>query len=220
MDGKVQRVERRESAPTQATAANANCNTAGFRTLAQPENLYLQKIKLNYRIMPINQIAPTSTHVQESRVLPASPERVWQEIRPLTFAWLSSVKETKVTDGNQAEVGSHRKIIYKDGTIQSCKIIALSDLPQQVTWEVITSEPAITVSSVLHQIRLHHITHDNSTFIEWVTDFSNDATPAVVQDSKYKKQEAFEELFKSLSSLKRAASSPAKAPGSPKKVAK
>ena len=45
---------------------------------------------------------------------------------------------------------------------------------------------------------LKRVSHDNSTFIEWVSDFSNDATQEVIQDSKFKKQEGFASLVKAL----------------------
>jgi hypothetical protein len=50
---------------------------------------------------------------------------------------------------------------------------------------------------------LRHVTYDNSTFIEWISDYSNDATQEVIQDSKYKKQEAFEDLVNFLGSQKK-----------------
>lgn len=45
---------------------------------------------------------------------------------------------------------------------------------------------------MVHTISLRKVTSNNSTFIEWTTDFSNDATSEVVQDSAFKKLEAFE----------------------------
>ena len=45
---------------------------------------------------------------------------------------------------------------------------------------------------MVHTISLRKVTSNNSTFIEWITDFSNDATSEVVQDSAFKKVEAFE----------------------------
>jgi hypothetical protein len=48
-------------------------------------------------------------------------------------------------------------------------------------------EPALPVSSVLHTFSLKKVTAANQTFIEWSTDFSNDAGAEVILDSKFKK---------------------------------
>jgi hypothetical protein len=48
---------------------------------------------------------------------------------------------------------------------------------------------------VLHTISLHKVTTSgNASFIEWTTDFSNDATIDVVMDSTFKRREAFKDL--------------------------
>jgi hypothetical protein len=47
----------------------------------------------------------------------------------------------------------------------------------------------------IHTISLKEITADpTSTYIEWTTDFSSDATTHTVMDSSYKRQEAFKDL--------------------------
>jgi hypothetical protein len=65
---------------------------------------------------------------------------------------------------------------------------------------MIESEPAISVLSVLHTIKLRRVTHSNGTFIEWTTDFSKDATVAVTADAQCKQAENFEFLCKAMSS--------------------
>ena len=47
---------------------------------------------------------------------------------------------------------------------------------------------------------LRQVTDDNTTFVEWVTEFSNDADANVIGDQKYKKLEFFSEMKKNLSS--------------------
>jgi hypothetical protein len=59
---------------------------------------------------------------------------------------------------------------------------------------VISSEPASSVTSAIHTISLKKVSAQNATFIEWVTDFSNDATAEIVSDSRYKRLEAFANL--------------------------
>jgi hypothetical protein len=69
-------------------------------------------------------------------------------------------------------------------------------LEYSLAYEVISSEPALSVSSVVHQIKLRRVTNDNTTLVEWSSDYANDVTQAVLQDSKYKKLEVWQ--FKSL----------------------
>jgi hypothetical protein len=59
---------------------------------------------------------------------------------------------------------------------------------------VISSEPASSVTSAIHTISLKKVSAQNATFIEWVTDFSNDATAEIVSDSRFKRLEAFTNL--------------------------
>lgn len=54
------------------------------------------------------------------------------------------------------------------------------------------------MTSVINTMRLRRVTLSNETLVEWITDFSGDATAGVVQDSKYKKHEAFADLIKAL----------------------
>lgn len=69
-----------------------------------------------------------------------------------------------------------------------------SSLSKSVTFEVIQCEPASSVTSVVHSISCKRVSADNTTFVEWVTDFSNDATAEVVSDSSFKRLEAFNDL--------------------------
>lgn len=57
-----------------------------------------------------------------------------------------------------------------------------------------SSEP-ISYSSANHEISLKEVTaSSNQTFIEWRTEFSNDASLQVIQDSRFKKKEGFKDL--------------------------
>ena len=41
---------------------------------------------------------------------------------------------------------------------------------------------------------LMSVTDTDSTFVRWMTEFSNDATIQIIEDSKWKKKEAFADL--------------------------
>ncbi|KAI8812829.1 hypothetical protein BJ742DRAFT_767953 [Cladochytrium replicatum] len=125
-------------------------------------------------------------------------EKVWSTIRPGLFDWWKSAVVKSTVEGDSASaVGSLRKITFKDGTVQTFRILQLSDLERSrtITWEVIESSPALTYHAAVHTIKVYKVTTDNTTFVEWSSDFSTGAdTAAVVEDSRFKKREAFNDL--------------------------
>lgn len=58
-----------------------------------------------------------------------------------------------------------------------------------VGYQVLHTEPAHQATSIQGRIELLAVTADDTTFVRWTTDFSNDADAAVIQDQKYKKLE-------------------------------
>jgi hypothetical protein len=139
-----------------------------------------------------------ATRVYESRVIQAPIDKVWEKIRSLDLSlWLDTVNKVELT-GAAGEVGSLRRVTFKDGTLQVFHLLELSDLHHSVTYDIIESHPAITVMSAVHTISLKRVSHDNTTLIEWSSDFSNDVNQEVLQDSKFKKQEGFASLIKAL----------------------
>ena len=76
------------------------------------------------------------------------------------------------------------------------KISEISDLKYFITYEVITSDPPAPMTSAIHTIQLRRVTKGSAVFVEWVSDFSSDATLEVIEDSRYKKLEAFGDLEK------------------------
>jgi hypothetical protein len=97
--------------------------------------------------------------------------------------------------------------------------LALDDLSHSLTYELIAATPALTVSSAVHTIKLYPVTFDGTSLIYWSTDYSNDATQEVIQDSKYKKQEYFADLLQALGQNKKQKTAAAPV-GSPKKAKK
>merc|ERR1719510_542567 len=99
-----------------------------------------------------------------------------------------------------------RTLTYrKDDTTQRIKILGISDLDFKVSWTLVSSEPAVSYSSAVHQVQCYRITTQLSekgpkTYFTWQTDFSNDASANVVADSGLKKKDAFKLMDKALSS--------------------
>lgn len=74
----------------------------------------------------------------------------------------------------------------------------MSDLRHSFGYQVLSTEPAHSATSIQGYVQLRGVTDDNTTYIEWQTDFSNDADAAVIADQKYKKLEFFAEMKKNL----------------------
>ncbi|KAJ3388148.1 hypothetical protein HDU84_000228 [Entophlyctis sp. JEL0112] len=154
----------------------------------------------------------STSRVSESRVLGATIDRVWSLVRPVrihasslsphsyvstllpsqvTFAFWSAVQKVEVEGGPVDAVGSVRVVYFKDGSVQKFRILELSDLEHYVTYEVFESDVPTLVLAAFHTIRLRKVTHDNSTFVDFSSEFaSGPNTVAVIEDSKYKKIEA------------------------------
>merc|ERR1719495_929689 len=101
-----------------------------------------------------------------------------------------------------ANVGDTRSIQYKAAK-QTIRCLAKNLVDNEVVWEIVTSEPAVTYSSAVHTIRLRKVTtqlkgQKGQCFMIWTTDFTNDASAGVVQDSTFKKREAFTKIAKML----------------------
>jgi len=134
-----------------------------------------------------------ATRVHESAVLNFPIGKVWDIIRPFDFIYLPSVAVVKL-EGKHSHndtVGTERVIIYTDMTMQHVRLLELSDLRYVITWELFQSEPAAKAMSAVHTVRLRRVTDNNTTFVEWITDFSADATHEVIEDCRYKQRENF-----------------------------
>ena len=69
-----------------------------------------------------------------------------------------------------------------DGAHWELRINEISDVRHSIAYQVISTEPVHQVTSIMGQIVLREVTFDNSTFVEWITDFSNDADATVIED--------------------------------------
>jgi len=139
-----------------------------------------------------------STHVQESTIIEAPLQTVWEHVKNLDFKFLSTVSKVEYDATKPTEVGGTRKVHYKDGTVQVLHLLSYSELQNRIGWDVVQSEPAVDVMSVTHNIHLRRITTTNGTFVEFNSHFSKDASYAVLEDSKFKKREMFRALRKAV----------------------
>jgi hypothetical protein len=133
--------------------------------------------------------AVVSPHQFSSAIINASAGSVFDLLKPLTFKFMKSVAAVS-TD----EDGTTINIAYADDTVQKVHIVERSELDMKVAWEVLESEPAAQTLSTVHTIRCHRVTDTKDCYVTWTTDYSSDVTNDVIEDARWKKIEAFEQL--------------------------
>ena len=127
-------------------------------------------------------------------------ERAWAQFKGLKLEQLvpGKVKATTWVTGGHGQLDSTLKVDYVDGASWTLRILELSDIRRSIGYEVVATEPPHSVSSILGTITVRPVTEDSTTFVEWATDFSNDADANVITDQKYKKLEFFTEIRKNI----------------------
>lgn len=145
---------------------------------------------------PPDEAPVCATRQIESAVIDQVADTFWGQIRDLKWdeLWPTCVASVEWLEGCAGKIGSTFKISFKDGTAWTYVLCELSDLHRLVTWELISSEPACQVSSMINTIKVRRVTASDQTFIQWTTDFSSDVTAAIVADNKYKKLDFFQSL--------------------------
>ena len=145
----------------------------------------------------------TSTHQQESTVLNKPVSKVWEQMRTLQMDKFTPniCKGVKFTSGSCNEIGSEFEVTYADKSVWTYRITEISELKRSFGYELIMAEPTVTYSTLQHTWTFHKVTDNNTTYVQWASDFSNDVDSHVIQDNKYKKLDAFGELKKYFAQL-------------------
>ncbi|KAL8852804.1 MAG: hypothetical protein Q9221_002313 [Calogaya cf. arnoldii] len=140
---------------------------------------------------------PTSTSITESAVIPAHLSHVWHFIKLQDFhAFWSKLKGSEFVKGMSPETDVV-KWEFKDGTMLDVKQEEHSSIDHYITYSVIASTPALSYSSVVSTVRCYPITSGSAvgqTFVTWSGNFSSDADAGVIEDARFKRQEALADL--------------------------
>jgi hypothetical protein len=140
----------------------------------------------------------TSTHQTESTVLNKPVSKVWEALKSMDMHtyFPKTVKSVKWISGNAQQVGSEFQVEYNDKSVWTNRITEISELKRRFSYELIMAEPSVSYHTLQNTIHLHKVTSDNSTFVQWSSDFSNDVDSHTIQDNKFKKLDCFTELKK------------------------
>ena len=124
-------------------------------------------------------VVPVSLHQSESTVLPIKTSKAWAIFKNFKLETLipGKVKSTQFVTGGPNQLDSVLKIEYNDGASWQIRINEISEIRHTIGYEVLTTEPVHQASSIQGLIVLRPVTSCTcgKTFVEWVTDFSNDA---------------------------------------------
>lgn len=129
-----------------------------------------------------------SPHQFASTMIKAPASAVFELVRPLNFKWLNTVASASKTEDGTINIA------YTDHTVQKINELEFSLLDFEVTWEVLDSDPPAPTFSAVHTIRCHRVTNTGECFVTWNTDFSSDCMLPVLEDAKWKKSDAFDQL--------------------------
>lgn len=139
----------------------------------------------------------TTNEVIESAVIRAPLSHVWHFIKLPDFQkFWSAIKSAEHVKGTSSETDVV-KWTFKDGSIVEVKQDEHSNLDHFITYSVINSEPELSYSGVVSTIRCWAVTSGefaDSTFVRWSSKFASDADLGVIEDAKYKRQDALNDL--------------------------
>ena len=127
---------------------------------------------------------PTSTNNTESCVLAKPIADLWPKFKAVAFNELApgKVESAVWTEGSAGQVGGLVELTFKNGSKWTYQITEVSDKHHSLSYNVVFAEPAMEASSLEGDISLFRITDDDTTFVRWSTDFSNDADAEIIQD--------------------------------------
>ena len=144
---------------------------------------------------------PTSCTQVESTVLPVSITKAWSSFRGLDLATVAPkiVSSSEFISGAEGQVGSVVKISYTSGAVWELRVIEFSERNHVVAYEILSTEPAHSVTSIQGEFKFSEVTDEDHVFVQWTTEFSNDADYTIIADQKYKKQDFFAQVKANLS---------------------
>ena len=104
------------------------------------------------------------------------------------------VSATEWTDGEAGRVDSTVKVSYSNGAHWYLRVTELSERNHTLAYELISAEPATSVSSVVGELKLTAVTDTDETFFQWSTEYSNDVDAEFIGDARWKKRDLFNDI--------------------------
>lgn len=137
-----------------------------------------------------------STFIQESDIIMQPIGLLWDIVSKVDFScWMQNVRSMVLSSGpSVTTTNSLITIKYVDGSSWMVRLVAIDEEKHFITWELVASQEPMGYTSRIDTLTLTRCTKENWTLVEWNTDFSSDATLAVIEDARHKRLEAFDHL--------------------------
>jgi len=147
----------------------------------------------------------TTNEVIESAVIREPLSHVWHFLKLGDFAkFWSALSNSEHIKGVSDETDVVRWT-FRDGDVVEVKQDEHSNLEHFITYSIINADPKLPYSSAVSTIRCWAVTSgefENSTFVRWTSRFSSDAKADVIEDAKYKRRDALNDLAKAAAAMK------------------
>ncbi|PRP79852.1 hypothetical protein PROFUN_12464 [Planoprotostelium fungivorum] len=124
-----------------------------------------------------------STHAFASAIFPLPIDQVWSHLRNFTFPSKllpSIIQSSELESGGERDIGAIRLIRWHSGELRRQRLLSLSDQYYTISWELIEADPPVETSAILSKIRLIRITANNTTLVEWSSEFSSNVPSSFV----------------------------------------
>ena len=141
----------------------------------------------------VKSVVPCTCFQIESTVIPAPLSAVWNSMKEWKLETVAPgvVAATEWVDGAAGQVDSSVQITYVNGAKWTLRITELSERNHTLAYELISAEPATDVSQVTGELAFQAVTDDETTFLRWSTEYSNDVDAEFIGDAKWKKRDLF-----------------------------
>ena len=141
-------------------------------------------------------ISQLENHQYESTLVNAPASQVWDLFKNFCFDQLcpSQYRSVRFIKGQPGQVDSLIEVDRVQGGKIIWKIVEISELTKKLVYQLIDSDPKISQSKILVNIRVFSDTMANRCFVSWDTDLGTHSSMDILNRNKSIKMEVFSTL--------------------------
>jgi hypothetical protein len=127
--------------------------------------------------------------------------KTWGFLRPFDFSFLKEVASITVEDPDLYELGQPGSICltkYTSGDCERVRVLEMSDERFCASYQILSSSPAMLASEVTSTLQLREVTAGDHTFLEFITNYSQDIPLKDFLNSKLKMRAFFAALRRAI----------------------
>lgn len=132
-------------------------------------------------------LPPCGSTILASAIVKEDIEALWNQLQTMDFSWMPHLVECiNENKGEAVKIDDLRTLKFDDGTVQIIAIRGLDSYDHTAMWELVSSDPAVSYSGAIYAVHLVKVTMTGETFMQFTSEFTNDASAAVMMDQKFK----------------------------------